>query len=240
MATAPGPAPPDPDALERAARHAMPPLDRAGFVPGTAFAALLDGLLDRLQETPMPVPARAALDRVAAADQARRAAMVANVLADAIPFEEVAEHALVAAACQVAFAGMAAGLDPAAVKPVADGVCPVCGGAPVASLIVGWREADRSRYCACALCGTLWNHVRARCTLCGETRAISFREVEGGGGRVKAECCDDCHGYVKVLYQNTFPELEPFADDVASLALDLLVREEGFRRGAVNPFLTGY
>ena len=30
------------------------------------------------------------------------------------------------------------------------------------------------------------------------------------------------------------------ADDVATLGLDLLVREEGFRRGAVNPFLIGY
>jgi len=27
---------------------------------------------------------------------------------------------------------------------------------------------------------------------------------------------------------------------VASLALDLLVREQGYRRGAVNPFLLGY
>ena len=30
------------------------------------------------------------------------------------------------------------------------------------------------------------------------------------------------------------------ADDAASLALDLLVRELGYRRGAVNPFLVGY
>jgi FdhE protein len=29
-------------------------------------------------------------------------------------------------------------------------------------------------------------------------------------------------------------------DDVASLGLDLLVREAGFRRGAANPFLLGY
>jgi FdhE protein len=30
------------------------------------------------------------------------------------------------------------------------------------------------------------------------------------------------------------------ADDAASLALDMLVREMGYRRGAVNPFLMGY
>ncbi len=33
---------------------------------------------------------------------------------------------------------------------------------------------------------------------------------------------------------------DPVADDVASLGLDLLVREKGFRRGAFNPFLLGY
>ena len=36
------------------------------------------------------------------------------------------------------------------------------------------------------------------------------------------------------------PKLEPIADDVASLSLDLLVREAGFRRGGVNPYLLGY
>ena len=36
------------------------------------------------------------------------------------------------------------------------------------------------------------------------------------------------------------PAIEPVADDAASLALDLLVRELGYRRGAVNPFLVGY
>jgi len=45
---------------------------------------------------------------------------------------------------------------------------------------------------------------------------------------------------VKVLQQQQDPALDPVADDVASLALDLLVRERGYRRGAVNPLLLGY
>ena len=60
----------------------------------------------------MPPAARAALDRVTAADDGERAAMAANVLADAIPFEAIAEHALVAAALQVHFARLAAGSTP--------------------------------------------------------------------------------------------------------------------------------
>jgi FdhE protein len=42
------------------------------------------------------------------------------------------------------------------------------------------------------------------------------------------------------MYRELDPGLDPVADDVATLGLDLLVREQGFRRGAVNPFLTGY
>jgi FdhE protein len=86
----------------------------------------------------------------------------------------------------------------------------------------------------------LWNYVRARCTVCGKTEKVSFQEIEGGGGTLKAETCESCRSYVKVLYQHEDPALDPVADDVASLGLDLLVRDAGFRRGGVNPFLLGY
>lgn len=82
--------------------------------------------------------------------------------------------------------------------------------------------------------------IRSRCVLCGSTKSVKFQEVEGSGGTVKAETCDECRGYVKVLYRQKNEALDPIADDVATLGLDLLVRELGFRRGAVNPFLIGY
>ena len=231
---------PDAEALERAERHAMPPIDRAGLVPDAGLYRLLERVISAAGEIEAPPAAAEALARLRAAGAEARTAMVRNVLMDAIPFDAIAEHALVAAALQVHFARLAAGLDPERLKPVADGVCPCCGGAPSASLVVGWPRADGSRYCACSLCGTCWNYVRAKCTLCGSTKDISFREVEGSGGTIKAEVCGACNGYVKVLYQQKSPGLDPIADDVASLGLDLLVRELGFRRGAVNPFLTGY
>ena len=234
----PPPEAPSPEAAARAARHAMPPLDRGASRRDRRSTRLLDRLLAALAPGEMPPEARAALARLQGASEAERAAMVSSVLMDAVPFEAVAEHALVAAALQVHFARLAAGLDAAALKPVADGACPACGGAPAASLVVAEPLAG-ARYCACALCGTLWNYVRAKCTLCGSTKEIAFREIEGRGA-VKAEVCGVCRGYVKVLYQQQDPGLDPIADDVATLGLDLLVREQGFRRGAVNPFLTGY
>jgi FdhE protein len=223
-----------------AARHAMPPLDRAGFAPGPELGELLDRLLARARRLDMPEAARAALDRVEAAGDAERAAMARNLLEDAIPFEAVAEHALVAAALQVHFARAASALDASALTAVGDGVCPACGGPPVASLVVDWAGAGGVRYCVCSLCATEWNYVRAKCTLCGSTKAIAFKEIAGSGGLIKAEACGDCGGYVKVLYRQKHPGLDPVADDVASLGLDLLVRELDYRRGAVNPFLVGY
>jgi FdhE protein len=123
---------------------------------------------------------------------------------------------------------------------VGDGACPACGGPPVSSLIVGWPNAHGSRFCSCALCGTLWNYVRARCTACGSTEKVSYREVEGGNGNIKAEVCESCRSYVKVLYQHKDPALDAVADDIASLGLDLLVRGEEYRRAGFNPFLLGY
>jgi FdhE protein len=231
---------PAPDAVERAYGFGMPPLDRDAFRPDAAFTAALSGLLAGLRDVVMPDLAREALASLDAADEGERAAMVRNVLADAIPVDAFASHALVAAALQVIFAGAAARLDARRLQPVADGICPACGGPPVASLVVGWEGAHGARYCVCALCATLWNYVRIRCTLCGETKGIAYHGIEGDAGTIKAETCDSCRGYVKILHQHEDPRLDPVADDVATLALDLLSGAAGFRRGAVNSFLLGY
>jgi len=84
-----------------------------------------------------------------------------------------------------------------------------------------------------------WNFVRARRTVCDSTDQILSQEIDGGDGTNK-EVCRACRSYAKVLYQQTDPALDPVADDVAALGLDLLVRESGIRRGSVNPYLLDY
>jgi formate dehydrogenase maturation protein FdhE len=153
--------------------------------------------------------------------------------------ERAREHAI-AAPLQVHFARLAARLDPAALVPIGDGVCPACGGAPVASAIVGWKGAHGTRFCTCSLCATQWHVVRIKCVLCESTAGIAYEELESGPDTVKAETCESCHGYLKILHQHKNPQLEAVADNVATLGLDLLLRENGYRRGAVNPFLLGY
>jgi FdhE protein len=228
------------DALARAHEFAMPPLDRNRFTRDAACDSTLERLLAAVDACEMPVPARAALRNVRAADAAAMEGMVRSVLADSIPVEAIAEHVFIAAALQVHFARLASRLDAASLVPVGEGACPACGGPPVASVVVGWPGAHGTRFCACALCSTMWNYVRIKCTVCGSTKGIAYQEIDGGPGTIKAETCEACRSYVKVLQQHRDPLLEPIADDVASLGLDLLVRETGLRRGAVNPFLLGY
>jgi FdhE protein len=236
----PEPTLPEPDALRRAREFGMPPLDRNRFVVDPVFDTTLDRLLLLAEGIPMPDSAAAARGRTRAADAIARESITQAVLADSIPIEAMAEHGYVAAALQVHFARLAARLDPRLLVPVGDGVCPVCGGPPAASMVVGWQGAHGTRYCGCGLCGTLWNYVRIKCALCASTKGIGYQEIEGGPGTVKAETCDSCRGYLKVLQQHKDPGVDIIADDVASLGLDLLVHEAGFRRGGVNPFLLGY
>lgn len=241
-AAPPAPEPPDADALERARTHAMPPLDRGHFTADAAFDATFDRLLAEAAAIPKPTAAHDALARLAAASPVARGEMVRNVLADSIPVESLAEHLYVAAALQVQFTRLASGLDAESLAPVGDGVCPCCGGPPVASLIVDWPAAHGARYCVCSLCATLWNFVRVRCTACGSTGGIGYQELEGEGapGAIKAETCDACHSYAKVMYLAQDEGLDPVADDVASLGLDLKQKEGPYRRSAFNPFLLGF
>jgi FdhE protein len=225
---------------ERAREHAMPPLDRGRFTADAAFDATLGRLLQLAEAVEMPEPARAALDRVIAADAAARIAMARAVLANEIPVADFADHVFVAAALQVHYARLASRLEAKRLVPVGDGACPACGGAPVSSMVVDWPGAHNSRFCVCSLCATRWHYVRIKCTLCGSTKGISYREVEGGGGTIWAETCESCGGYVKILHQHKNVALDPVADDVASLGLDLLLRESEYRRGSVNLFLLGY
>jgi FdhE protein len=230
----------DANAAVRARQFGMPPLDRPRFTRDAVFDAAWERFVAFADGIAMPERARLALLRVKAGDRAAEAAMIGAVLANAIPVEALAEHVFVAAVLQVHFARLAAQLDVEALVPVGEGVCPACGAPPVASIVVGWSGAFGTRFCACSLCGTLWNRPRVRCTLCGATQGIAYQEIAGGPANVKAETCESCRGYVKILHQQNEPSLDPVADDVATLALDLLLRDSGYRRGAVNPFLLGY
>jgi FdhE protein len=89
------------------------------------------------------------------------------------------------------------------------GVCPCCGFLPVASVVRGGGEVGNLRYLHCALCNTEWNLVRVKCTACDATEGVSYRHLEAegikGAGAVRAETCDSCKSYLKIVYQEKAP-----------------------------------
>jgi FdhE protein len=234
------PALPAPEIVARARQFDMPPIDRAAFKPDAIMHETCRCLFEELEKTKKPEAAENALVRMRQLDDPSLDRLIAAVLADSIPADTLAEHIYAAAAVQVHFARLASRMNGGGLVPVGVGVCPVCGGRPVASLIVGWYGAEGARYASCMLCATLWNEVRVKCILCGSTKGIGYQEIEGEGGNVKAETCDECGFYVKVFYQHKDVQLEPVADDVASLGLDQLLRDSAYSRGGANPYLAGY
>ncbi len=238
----PEPRMPDEAERERAKRHAMPPLDRNRFAEDPALQATFDKLFDLAPQIAMPDQARAALTQVTRMDGAEREALARAAFDNRIDPARLAEQAFAAAAVQVHAARLASRLDAKAMSAVGQGACPACGGPPVASIVVGWQGAENTRFVSCALCSTLWHEVRVKCVCCGSTEGIGYQEIENGpgAGLVRAESCAKCNRYLKVMLQHKEPSLDPVADDVATLALDLLLRDAGTRRGGVDPYLLGY
>ncbi|MGE0849274.1 MAG: formate dehydrogenase accessory protein FdhE [Hyphomicrobiaceae bacterium] len=240
QADAPAPELPSLERIGQALEHGMPPLSRALYELDDLAIDTLERLLERLAVAEVPAQSAAAVQGLLAVPRRERRRVVGAALKEEFAAEDTADHAFALAALQVQFARMAALLPASDLKPVAYGACPVCGSAPVASAIVGWPKAYNTRFCTCSLCGTMWNVVRVTCLLCSSTDGVNYRGIEGKSDSVKAETCDKCRGYVKVLYQVKDPALEPLADDVATLGLDMLLREDGWTRGGRNPFLLGY
>jgi len=107
----------------------------------------------------------------------------------------------------------------------------------VSSVVRVGGSADGCRYLCCSLCSTEWHLVRVTCSHCEGTKSIAFHSVEGGPEGIKAESCDDCHSYRKIFYQEKDYNVDPVADDLASLTLDMLMGEEGYSRASGNPLL---
>lgn len=237
----PQPELPPADDLDRVREFGMPPLDRSPQLLGAVFEKTCDRFFALAVDPAAPPAAAAALACVTGASDVVRRAMAATVMEHAIPGEELAEHVYVAAALQVHFARLAARLDHSRLVPVGETACPACGSPPVASVLTASAAgAQVSRYCTCSLCATAWHYVRIKCVACGSTGGITYQAVEGGSPFIKAETCDSCRCYVKIFHRQEDPALDPVADDVASLGLDLLVGEGGYRRAAVNVYLQGY
>lgn len=231
---------PAPAALELARQHHMPPLNATAAAANKLPAVWHDVLRQLIAAiTPhAPAGSLAILADLAAAD-ARRLESLADGLLHGEPDPAAAgELPLVAAALQVVWTAQAARLDATHLQKLdTPGVCPCCGSLPVASIVRLSPGVNNLRYLHCALCNTEWNVPRATCTACGGDKELALHQIEGGDGKLRAETCDSCKSYLKIAYQEKDPRVDPVADDLATLALDLLVDEAGYGRSGPNLLL---
>jgi len=249
-----------PDAAEIALslEHNMPPLPVSGTRPAswrTVFTALLDQLAPLAREQPQMAGVLAQLREL---DAAQLEGCADAVLAEVTEGVDPLHAPFVAAALQVVWTMRASQLDSPAVQPlVTNTLCPVCGSHPVASVIRIGGQSQGYRYLHCSACASEWHMVRVKCSCCEHTSRIAYQSLETNEDKAevvaadsapvnkandpskvaRAETCDDCKTYRKIFNQEHDFNVEPLADDLASLTLDLLVGEAGYARASGNPLL---
>ncbi|ALV07910.1 formate dehydrogenase accessory protein FdhE [Roseateles depolymerans] len=240
--------------LAEAMAAGQPPLDSRTFARQSAWRDELKNLLQALVTAAVPAPVQALAKDLMQWDEATLERQAHALLSGGGPGLDPAAAPLLAAALQLHWvrlvqqlqdryqrAGKTEHLAPFGLidDPT---VCPCCGSRPVASITRIAAEMSGQRFLACSLCATQWHYVRIKCTHCQSTKGISFRQLVDDDGKlpneaVQAECCETCGHYLKQVHMEKDLQVEPLADDLASLTLDLLVGDLGLVRHGFNPLL---
>ncbi len=109
------------------------------------------------------------------------------------------------------------------------GYCPICGSLPDLSIFRG--EGERSLICS--FCSYEWKALRIYCPFCDnrdqKTLHYFFSEEEKN---YRVEVCDKCHKYIKTVdtRKMDYP-VYPFVEQISTLHLDMLAKEQGFESG---------
>ncbi len=235
---------PAPEQLALAREHAMPPLD-PGMRPAEWRVVLRQLVAELAAATPLPPSNVAqALAALQAADDASLEALADQLLSGEPSAADAARLPFVAAALQVVYTKLASLLDAASAQKLDyHNVCPCCGSPAVASIVRLGAAINNLRYLHCSLCNSEWNVPRAVCVDCGSEKEVALQELAGGSEQkvaaVRGETCDSCKSYLKIVYQEKDPLVDPVADDLATLALDVLLDEAGYQRAGPNLLLIG-
>jgi FdhE protein len=232
-------------ALANSREHGMPPLSAHVFPREASWRDDLkdillgvsqekDGVTDQVRQVCSDLTQHIQNDPQAIESAADRLISGVSLPQDApwIPF--------IGAALKVYFSRMAAGISAKDVEAcdVAT-VCPCCGMPPTASIIRLDSDRMNYRYLVCSLCDTEWNMGRVKCSSCENEKGIGYLLIEQEGksaadAAIRAETCDECKTYLKIMLQEKDPLLDILADDLNSLALDVMVDEKGYARTGPN------
>lgn len=113
------------------------------------------------------------------------------------------------------------------------GFCFVCG---ACSTLGELRDDFLVKHLRCGQCGADWQVSRLQCTHCGneDHKSLGFLRDDRQADGAMIEVCEVCRGYLKVMtsFAPTPAELLTVAD-LATLTLDCIALERGYRRSAV-------
>jgi FdhE protein len=249
---------PDEAALDRAAHDGVPPLPAVDWPRDPAWHGVARALAAELLKA-APTAAHGTLRQLQSADAEWLERQADCVLTGVLEGLDMGAAPIVGAALQVYWSHMVLTLQQRAEGRGASGqpfgriddetACPCCGSRPTASVTRSEGDSTGQRYLYCSLCATQWHMVRIKCAHCGSGKSLAYQSLDTADGAddetasraaraaVQAETCDDCGHYLKILHTDRDPLIEPVADDLASLTLDLLVSDTGQARHGVNLLL---
>jgi FdhE protein len=114
-------------------------------------------------------------------------------------------------------------------EPWLQGYCPVCGSAPILSLL----EDEGQRKLVCSFCWHLWSARRVHCPYCDSSQNKDlhyFYSEEEKDTRV--DVCDNCKKYIKTLDTRKVERLiYPPLEQISTIHLDIKAQEMGFVPG---------
>lgn len=109
------------------------------------------------------------------------------------------------------------------------GHCPVCGGAPLVGRLAGKEGA---LHLTCSFCRHEYRAKRLQCPFCleEESKNLEYFTTDGEPG-FQVHVCKSCKGYIKITDFREFDRISiPVLDDLESLALDIVARQQGYKR----------
>ena len=114
------------------------------------------------------------------------------------------------------------------------GHCPVCGSLPSLSLL---KEEVGKRYLLCSFCGYRWRIDRIFCPFCNnkDQEPLHYLFAEGEEA-YRIDLCEKCHQYIKTIDYRKLEERDIVLEDLATLHLDILATQKGYKRPAPNPW----
>ncbi|NIF27846.1 formate dehydrogenase accessory protein FdhE [Pantoea sp. Tr-811] len=222
--------------------HGLPPLAADSLVREGPWLVWLQALLGHFADEP-DGPLRETVTLLCDSDDSQRKGWAIALLGgqyDAVPAALVP---LLGAALQAAWASWLLALPTPELKPAGSlAQCPACGSPAMAGVVRNRGKHNGLRYLACSLCACEWHVVRVKCVYCESSKDLRYSSLEDdrhvpGKAPLRAECCPGCQSYLKQHYLENDAAAEPLADDLASLALDIRLDEEGFHRLAPNLML---